>query len=57
MEMFQGGRDKLNQGGWLDTRGVGVDLIDGYVKALRRRAEAWAKWVEAGKFWQAEEGE
>ena len=35
-ELIQGGRDKLNQGGWLDARGVGVDLFDGYVKALRR---------------------
>ena len=54
-ELIQGGRDKLNQGGWLDVRGVGVDLIDGYVKALRRRAEAWEgreKWVEAGKDWE-----
>ena len=25
-ELIQGGRDKLNQGGWLDVRGVGVDL-------------------------------
>lgn len=24
-ELIQGGRDKLNQGGWLDARGVGVD--------------------------------
>ena len=61
-ELIQGGRDKLNQGGWLDSRGIGVDLIDGYVKALRRRAEAcqWEgreKWVEAGKFWQAMEVE
>ena len=54
-ELIQGGRDKLNQGGWLDARGVGVDLVDGYVKALRRRAEAWEgreKWVEAGKDWE-----
>jgi hypothetical protein len=54
-ELVQGGRDKLNQGGWLDARGIGVDLIDGYVKALRRRAEAWEgreKWVEAGKDWE-----
>jgi hypothetical protein len=54
-ELIQGGRDKLNQGGWLDARGVGVDLLDGYVKALRRRAEAWEgreKWVEAGKDWE-----
>ena len=54
-ELIQGGRDKLNQGGWLDARGVGVDLIDGYVKALKRRAEAWEgreKWVEAGKDWE-----
>ena len=54
-ELIQGGRDKLNQGGWLDARGVGVDLIDGYVKALRRRAEAWEgreKWVEAGRDWE-----
>ena len=54
-ELVQGGRDKVNQGGWLDARGVGVDLVDGYVKALRRRAEAWEgreKWVEAGRDWE-----
>ena len=54
-ELIQGGRDKLNHGGWLDARGVGVDLVDGYVKALRRRAEAWEgreKWAEAGKDWE-----
>ena len=54
-ELIQGGRDKVNQGGWLDPRGVGVDLVDGYVKALRRRAEAWEgreKWVEAGRDWE-----
>ena len=51
-ELIQGGRGKLNQGGWLDARDVGVDLIDGYVKALRRRAEACEKWVEAGKDWE-----
>jgi len=54
-ELIQGGRDKVNLGGWLDARGVGVDLVDGYVKALRRRAEAWEgreKWVEAGRDWE-----
>ena len=54
-ELIQGGREKVNQGGWLDSRGVGVDLVDGYVKALRRRAEAWEgreKWVEAGRDWE-----
>ena len=54
-ELIQGGRDKVNLGGWLDPRGVGVDLVDGYVKALRRRAEAWEgreKWVEAGRDWE-----
>jgi hypothetical protein len=54
-ELIQGGRDKVNQGGWLDPRGVGVDLIDGYIKALRRRAEAWEgreKWIEAGRDWE-----
>ena len=54
-ELIQGGRDKVNQGGWLDPRGVGVDLVDGYIKALRRRAEAWEgreKWVEAGRDWE-----
>lgn len=54
-ELIQGSRDKINQSGWLDTRGVGVDLADGYIKALRRRAEAWEgreKWVEAGRDWE-----
>ena len=54
-ELIQGGREKVNEGGWTDSRGVGVDLVDGYIKALRRRAEAWEgreKWVEAGKDWE-----
>jgi tetratricopeptide (TPR) repeat protein len=35
--------------------GAGVDLGAGWVKAWRRRAEAWEgreKWVEAGKSWE-----
>ncbi|PFH48979.1 hypothetical protein AMATHDRAFT_5291 [Amanita thiersii Skay4041] len=35
--------------------GADVDLADGLVKALRRRAEAWEgreKWEEAGKDWE-----
>jgi len=51
----QAGKEKANEGGWLDPRGVGVDVVDGYVKALRRRAEAWEgreKWVEAGRDWE-----
>ena len=34
------------------TRCLGFDLIDRYVKALRRPAEAWegrGKWLEAGR--------
>ena len=51
-ELIQGDGDKLNQGGWLDGRGVGVD-IDGYVKARRAEAlEGGEKWVEAGKDWE-----
>ena len=53
-ELIEAGRERANEGGWLDSQGVGVDLGDGYVKALKRRAEAWEgreKWVEAGRDW------
>jgi tetratricopeptide (TPR) repeat protein len=42
-------------GGWEDPCGRGVDLTDGWVKALKRRAEAWEgreKWDEARKDWE-----
>lgn len=42
-------------GGWEDPYGRGVDLTDGWVKALKRRAEAWEgreKWDEARKDWE-----
>ena len=38
-----------------DDCGAGVDLGEGLVKALKRRAEAWEgreKWEEAGKDWE-----
>ncbi|CAA7269810.1 unnamed protein product [Cyclocybe aegerita] len=46
---------KANQAGWTHAQGVGVDLSDGYLKALKRRAEAWEgreKWNEALKDWE-----
>ena len=49
--MIQGGREKVNKVGWLEKRDIGDDLVDGYVKALRRRAEQ-EKWVEAGREWE-----
>ena len=49
-ELIQRGREKLNRVGWLDTRNIDDDLVDGYVKALRRRA-GQEKWVEAGRDW------
>jgi len=48
-------QQKLNNGGWQHAQGVGVDLHDGYVKALRRRAEASEgreRWNEALKDWE-----
>ncbi|KAF8166001.1 DnaJ domain-containing protein [Crassisporium funariophilum] len=53
--LVEAGRTKANEGGWTHPLGVGVDLGDGYVKALKRRAEAWEgreKWVEAGRDWE-----
>ncbi|KAF9012013.1 hypothetical protein BDQ17DRAFT_1420409 [Cyathus striatus] len=35
--------------------GAGIDLSDGFIKALKRRAEAWEgreRWSEAGKDWE-----
>lgn len=40
----------------LENEGAGVDLADAYVKALRRRAEAYEgkeKWDDARKDWEA----
>ncbi|KAF8908069.1 hypothetical protein CPB84DRAFT_1822172 [Gymnopilus junonius] len=58
------GRSRANNGGWNHPQGIGVDLLDGYVKALRRAAEACEgreKWVDAGMWWsvlsRASEGE
>ena len=48
-------QQKENDGGWTHLQGLGVDLVDGYVKALRRRAEAnegRERWTEALKDWE-----
>ena len=48
-------QQKANDRGWAHPQGFGVDLADGYVKALRRRAEASEgreRWSEALKFWE-----
>lgn len=48
-------QQKANESGWKHPQGLGVDLIEGYVKALRRRAEAREgreKWSEALKDWE-----
>ena len=40
---------------YVGVKGEGVDLGDGLVKALKRRAEAWEgreRWAEAGKDWE-----
>ncbi|KDR78742.1 hypothetical protein GALMADRAFT_137751 [Galerina marginata CBS 339.88] len=62
--LLSAGRSRVNEGGWMHPQGVGVDLLDGYVKALRRAAEACEgreKWVDAGLWWsvlsRAGEGE
>ncbi|KAJ3496192.1 hypothetical protein NLJ89_g10516 [Agrocybe chaxingu] len=50
---------KANQAGWTHAQGVGVDLSDGYLKALKRRAEAWEgreKWSDALKDWEVLSG-
>lgn len=44
-----------NSGGWSHPQGFGVDLVDGYVKALSRRAESSEgreRWSEALKIWE-----
>ncbi|PPQ67680.1 hypothetical protein CVT26_007407 [Gymnopilus dilepis] len=62
--LIAAGRSRANNGGWSHPQGIGVDLLDGYVKALRRAAEACEgreKWVEAAMWWsvlsRAGEGE
>jgi tetratricopeptide (TPR) repeat protein len=48
-------RGKANEGGWTHPQGLGVDLCDQYVKALKRRALAFEgreKWGDAGKDWE-----
>ena len=47
-------QQKSNESGWKHPQGLGVDLVEGYVKALRRRAEASEgreRWSEALKDW------
>ena len=46
-------------GGWTHPQGLGVDLRDQHVKALKRRAlalEGREKWEEAGKDWEVVAG-
>ncbi|KAF5318011.1 hypothetical protein D9619_012022 [Psilocybe cf. subviscida] len=56
-DLIEAGRAKANDAGWADAQrgeGVGVDLVDGYIKARRRRAEALEmqeKWRAAAKDW------
>jgi len=48
-------QQKANSGGWTHPQGFGVDLVGGYEKALRRRAEACEgreRWSEALKLWE-----
>jgi tetratricopeptide (TPR) repeat protein len=48
-------QQRANNGGWAHPQGFGVDLADGYVKALHRRAEACEgreRWSEALKLWE-----
>jgi len=48
-------RGKANEGGWTHPQGLGVDLCDQYVKALKRRAlalEGREKWGDAGRDWE-----
>lgn len=48
-------QQKLHNGGWEHPQGLGVDLVDGFVKALRRRAEGLEgreKWNDALKDWE-----
>jgi hypothetical protein len=48
-------RGKANEGGWTHPQGLGVDLCDQYVKALKRRAlalEGREKWRDAGRDWE-----
>ncbi|PPR01885.1 hypothetical protein CVT24_001354 [Panaeolus cyanescens] len=53
--ILQAAQAKANGGGWEHAQGLGVDLVDGFVKAVKRRAEAWEgreKWQEAGRDWE-----
>ncbi len=48
-------QQKSNESGLKHPQGLGVDLVEGYVKALRRRAEASEgreRWSEALKDWE-----
>ncbi|PPQ68834.1 hypothetical protein CVT25_008882 [Psilocybe cyanescens] len=52
--LLSAARTRANEGGWAHPQGVGVDLLDGYVKALKRAAEACEgreRWEEAGVWW------
>ncbi|KAF9053417.1 hypothetical protein BJ165DRAFT_1447437 [Panaeolus papilionaceus] len=53
--ILQAAQAKANGGGWEHPQGLGVDLVDGFLKAVKRRAEAWEgreKWKEAGRDWE-----
>ena len=52
--LISAGKARSNEGGWANPQGVGVDLLDAYVKALRRAAEAFEgreRWADAGVWW------
>ncbi|KAH9484618.1 UBA domain-containing protein 7 [Psilocybe cubensis] len=62
--ILSAGRAKANDGGWAHPQGLGVDLLDQYVKAVKRAAEALEgreQWEQAGVWWgvlgRAAEGE
>ncbi|KAF9524635.1 hypothetical protein CPB83DRAFT_877582 [Crepidotus variabilis] len=54
-QVVSASQQKLHNGGWQHPQGLGVDLVDGFVKALRRRAEGLEgreKWNDALKDWE-----
>ncbi|KAF4617970.1 hypothetical protein D9613_013024 [Agrocybe pediades] len=52
--LISAGKSRSNDGGWTHPQGIGVDLLDAYIKALRRAAEAFEgreKWADAVVWW------
>lgn len=50
---------RAGEGGWAHPQGLGVDLVEGYAKALRRRAEGCEgceRWAEALRVWEVLSG-